>query len=110
MSGGEGLMLGLAIAAGVFLFIAFMSRAVGTYTPPPLLPPLLPPPPYLTAAEANALAQASAIGLPVDFYQPSAMHNGAPALFRATPTGAGHGYITQLPAAHTMPGQIIKQI
>jgi hypothetical protein len=108
MSGGEGLTLGLAIAAGIFAFVWFMSAAVRT-APPPSLPPLLPPP-YLTPAEANALAQANAIGLPVDFWQPSALHNGAPALFRATPTGGGHGYITQLPAAHTMPGQIIKQI
>lgn len=68
--------------------------------PAPQIPmwPALPSFPQLTAAEAAAIGQANASGIPYDFLQPNPQ-TGQMALFRATPMGHGHGTISLAPTA-----------
>ena len=91
MTEGEGLLTGLAIAAGIFVLVAIMFAALKRQAPPAPTPPLLPSwpaqQPYVSPEVQAAVAQANASGRPFDFIVVNPA-TGQPIVMRAFPGGA----------------------
>ena len=108
MTGGEGMLVGLAVTTIALLIVSIVSASLGPSRPS--LPPPPPVPSTLTPAEAQALGQATATGVPVDFWQQHPV-TAQPVMCRAIPMGGGHGQIVMLSPNQIYPqGSVIKTI